>query len=126
MHDSRRRLLTTFVAAVGALATKPLLLSAFQQHPEPQPMPSPNAPTNQNAPMGLNTPPLPTNRSHPRVDPQNQKQFRMDVQRLYALVSELKDEVDNTNANSVLSVAIVKKAHEIEKLAKEIRNRAKQ
>ena len=49
----------------------------------------------------------------------------MDVQRLYAMASELKDEVDKTNANAVLSLAVVKRAQDIEKLAKQIRDRAR-
>jgi hypothetical protein len=41
------------------------------------------------------------------------------------MVSELKDQVDKTDANATLSVSVVKKAQQIEKLAKEIKDRAK-
>jgi hypothetical protein len=49
----------------------------------------------------------------------------MDVQRLYALSTELKDEVDRTNPDTVLSLSVLKRTQDIEKLAKQIRERAK-
>ena len=59
------------------------------------------------------------------VDQQNQLEIRLQVQRLYAMATELKDEVDNTNSNTVLKLTVLKRAQEIEKLAKQIRDRAK-
>ena len=47
------------------------------------------------------------------------------VQRLYAMATELKDELDRTNSNTVLSLSVVKRAQDIEKLVKQIRDRAK-
>ena len=47
------------------------------------------------------------------------------VQRLYAMATELKDEVDRTNSKAVLSLSVVKRAQDMEKLAKQIRDRAK-
>ena len=47
------------------------------------------------------------------------------MQRLYAMATELKDEVDNSNSNTVLNLAALKRAQGIEKLAKQIRDRAK-
>jgi hypothetical protein len=41
------------------------------------------------------------------------------------MATELKDAVDNTNWNAVLNLAVLKRAQEIEKLAKQIRDRAK-
>jgi hypothetical protein len=41
------------------------------------------------------------------------------------MATELKDEVDNTNSNAVLNLAVLKRAKEIEKLAKQIRDQAK-
>jgi hypothetical protein len=49
----------------------------------------------------------------------------MDVQRLYALSTELKDEVDHANPDATLSLTVLKRTHDIEKLAKQIRDRAK-
>ena len=59
------------------------------------------------------------------VDRQNQQEIRLEVQRLYAMATELKDEMDKTNANAVLSLSVVKRAQDIEKLAKQIKDRAK-
>ncbi len=60
------------------------------------------------------------------INEQNERELRANVQRLYMMVSELKDEVNKTNANTVLSVSLLKRAQEIEKLAKQIKNQAKQ
>jgi len=66
----------------------------------------------------------------PKLDPKlileaNQKEIKKNVERLYDLASELKAEVEKTDAVHVLSVAMLRKTDEIEKLAKEIRSRAK-
>jgi hypothetical protein len=124
MNEFARRILIAFALAAGLMLLTPRI-SLSQSGVTPQPVPSPNAPTNQNAPLGLDLPPVSQQGSARHIDPQNEKNVRLDVQRLYALASELKEEVDNTNENAVLSVAMLKKAHEIEKLAKEIRNREK-
>ena len=121
MSDSRRRLLMTFVGATGALALKPLFLAA-QAHP--QPLPSPNAP-DRNFPHRVGDPDPTTDTDPKAVDKQNQIEIRAEVQKLYDLVSELKEQVEKTDANSTLSVSLVKKAQQIEKLAKQIKDRAK-
>lgn len=54
----------------------------------------------------------------------NQKDIKKNIERLYQLASELKAEVERTDSVQVLSVVMVKKAEEIEKLAKGIRSRA--
>jgi uncharacterized membrane protein YhiD involved in acid resistance len=65
----------------------------------------------------------------PKIDPkrvleENQKDIKKKIEKLYKLAGELKAEVDKTDAVQVLSMAMLKKAEEIEKLAKEIRSRA--
>jgi uncharacterized phage infection (PIP) family protein YhgE len=55
----------------------------------------------------------------------NQKELREDVSRLYGMVSELKEQIERTDAGSMLSVSLVKKAQQIEKLAKQIKDLAK-
>jgi hypothetical protein len=55
----------------------------------------------------------------------NNKDIKKNVERLFQLASELKDEVDKTDSAQVMSLAMIKKAEEIEKLAKEIKSRAK-
>ena len=49
-----------------------------------------------------------------------QKQLKADTEKLLALATELKESVDKTNEH-VLSLDVVKKAEEIEKLAKHIK-----
>jgi len=55
----------------------------------------------------------------------NERELRMDVQRLYALASELKDEVNQSNSQLVLNVPMMRRVQDIEKLAKHIKDRAK-
>jgi hypothetical protein len=64
----------------------------------------------------------------PRADPkvhlkEDQKALRRDVDRLLQLVRDLKDESDKTPETDVLSLSLVKKAEDIEKLARQIRDR---
>jgi hypothetical protein len=65
----------------------------------------------------------------PRIDSKamleaNQKDIKKNIERLFQLASELKAQVEKTDSVQVLSVAMIKKAEEIEKLAKGIRSRA--
>ncbi len=53
-----------------------------------------------------------------------QKQLVADTNKLLSLATELKTEVDKTNKD-VLSVDVIKKADEIEKLAKSVKDRMK-
>lgn len=66
----------------------------------------------------------------PKVDTKafleaNEKDIKKNVERLYQLAWELKAEVGKTDSAQVLSLAMLKKTEEIEKLAKDIRSRAK-
>ena len=53
---------------------------------------------------------------------ERQLQLRLDTEKLLALAAELKQHVDKTNPN-VLSLDVIKKAQEIEKLAKSVREK---
>jgi hypothetical protein len=121
MLNSRRSLLKSVIGTAGTLATAPLMYAAFQH---PQPMPSPNAPNNQNFPGGLNGPPV-SNSDKSAPIPLNREQIAAMVQQLYKLASDLKEEVEHTNLAAVFPVTFVKKAQDIEKLAKQIKDRAK-
>ncbi len=66
----------------------------------------------------------------PKIDPKlileaNQKEIKKNVEKLYDLAAELKAEVEKTDSVQVLSLAMLRKTEEIEKLAKDIRSRAK-
>jgi hypothetical protein len=56
---------------------------------------------------------------------QNQKDIKKNVEKLYQLASELKEQVEKTDSATVLSLALLRKTEEIEKLARQIRDRAK-
>lgn len=56
---------------------------------------------------------------------ENDKDMKKKVERLYQLASELKAQVDKTDSSKVLSLDLMKKAEEIEKLARDIKNRSK-
>jgi hypothetical protein len=126
MPESRRRLLLTFVGAAGVLALRPVLAlcqGAPSVRPSPQPRPSPNTPDS-HVPSGLNGPQV-TVPDRKAMDRANQQELRSDVSKLYEMVADLKDQVEKTDANSTLSVSVVKKAQQIEKLAKLIKELAK-
>jgi hypothetical protein len=112
------------VLVAGIWMAAPAAIEAWQRA-TPQPRPSPNAPSDLNALDRLNGPSPSVDNGKQSVDQQNQLEIRLQVQRLYAMATELKDEVDNTNSNTVLNLAVLKRAQEIEKLAKQIRDRAK-
>lgn len=55
----------------------------------------------------------------------NEKDIKKNVEKLFQLASELKDQVNKTDSAKVLSLSLVKKAEEIEKLARQIKDRAR-
>ena len=120
-HRLFRSLVACALLLLGAVA----LSDALAQRPVPQPLPSPNAPKNENVPQGLDGPPPTVEQRKLKIEAENQKVLREQVLQLYNMVAELKDDVDRTNANDTLSVSFVKKAQAIEKLAKNIKDRAK-
>ena len=126
MADLRPRLTIAAAVLVASLATLALFSSSQVPHPTPQPpqpRPSPNAP-NPNYPPGLDGPEMkgPDPKS---VDRQNQAELKGDIEKLYALVFVLREQMKMTDGTTTMSVTIVKQAQQIEKLAKEIKDRAK-
>jgi cytochrome P450 len=66
-------------------------------------------------------------RSDPKVQlKEDQKALRRDVDRLLQMVRDLKDESDKTPETDVLSLSLVKKAEDIEKLAHQIKERIRE
>jgi hypothetical protein len=55
----------------------------------------------------------------------NQEKIQSDVEHLYELATELRDQVKKSNSTDVLSLDLLKKAEEVEKLAHQIRSLAK-
>jgi hypothetical protein len=112
--ESRRRFLVTVLAVglpAGLLALAPCAQVRAQRRPAPR-QPKDDDPN------------MPKPDSKLLLEA-NQKEMRKNVEKLYDLASELKAEVEKTDSVQVLSLSMVRKAEEIERLAKEIRNRAK-
>jgi hypothetical protein len=117
MPDSRRQLFLRLLAALGAICLRPKSLSA--QNPVIPP-PLPRGDEQSQGPP--NNPPGSTTKS---VLEQNQKSIKKDIEKLFDLATELKSEVEKTDSTAVLSIPLVKKAEEIEKLAKQIKEHAR-
>jgi len=114
MMESRRRLLITLFAA----GVPPgILVRVF-------------ASQKSNPPLPRGAQPKEADPDAPKVSTKaileaNQKDIKKNVERLFQLASELKAEVEKTDSALVLSLGMLRKAEEIEKLAKEIKSRAK-
>ena len=123
MIRSRRFMLMAGTAGVaGALAAT--FVSDVEALQSPHYLPSPNSPTTPNAPAGMDGPEI----IHPDKDAPgniNQMQIVGLVHQLHKLSGELQDEVDHTDMKSTFPLSVVKKAQQIEKLAKQIKDRAK-
>ena len=66
----------------------------------------------------------------PKPDPRlllkhNQKEIKRDAERLFELADQLKKEIEKTDSAEILSLDLVRKAEEIEKLAKRIKSLAR-
>jgi len=120
METGRRVFLSSIVFTL--VAVKGLFAGRQRQGPVHRVPQIPDA----NVPDG----PLSEEPPVPRRDPQevlkeNQKTLRRDADRLVQLAQELKDEADKTEQTSVLSLSLVHKAEEVEKLAKQIKGLAR-
>jgi hypothetical protein len=117
--NSRRLFLAGLIAGAATGLKRPLRASQHSSVMGPHPPPQDNRPEQ----------PTPSNPGLPQPDKQklgeNQNEIRKDVDRLYTLAADLKAEVARTDPNDVLSTTIVKRAQEIEKLAKNIKARSK-
>ena len=121
MHPSRRRLLwLSSAAAIGSFFT---LASGGAQDAgsngrgRRRPDGSEDPSDSPNSPNLLN----PTK----TMLEERQKNIKKEVEKLYNLASQLKTEVEKTDSTTVLSLSMLKKAEEIEKLAKQIKDHAK-
>jgi|SRR5271163_2752057 len=116
--------------ALGALAlvigaSRSPLAQAPAQSPKPDDSPATAAPsadakkTEQAPPPAASPAPV---QPAPPLDPA-QAQLAADTEKLLKLSQELKDEVAKTNKDT-LSIAVIKKADEVEKLARSLKERA--
>jgi hypothetical protein len=107
-----------FLLAFVLFSTGLLLLSQ-QQPPVPPPLQPPGTPGRENEP---NVPPEIQKEMEKKANEQRHAELKRDTDRLLKLSTELKDYVDKTNQN-VLSVDVIKKADEIEKLAHSVKTK---
>jgi cytochrome P450 len=112
-----------FLSGFAAILTGTKVLPAGDQGQRPNnPSHVPQFPDASNS-NGTEDTPLP-----PRADPkvqvkEDQKALRRDVDRLVQLTKDLKEESDKTPETDILSLTLVKKAEDIEKLARQIKER---
>jgi hypothetical protein len=124
MKESRRAMLKLLTSAAGAIVAAPRVFGQQSQVPI---IPGMGQDASQPGTLGSTGEP-------PGLDPhkltkmmldENQKEMKKNVEKLFQLASELKQQVEKTDSTKVLSVSLVKKAQEIAKLAKQIEDRAK-
>jgi hypothetical protein len=113
----------TFLVALLVLSGSFGLATYSMKGQAPTPNPAQEPRGGQQEPTGPEGPPLPN--AGKKILEDNDKDMKKKVERLYQLASELKEQVDKTDSAKVLSLNLMKKAEEIEKLAREIRNRSK-
>jgi hypothetical protein len=123
MDRSRRHVFSTCFGGIAAFFLRSEIISAQN------PLPGVPGPANPRREPGASEDPgaasSPPGAATKAVLEQHQKDIKKDVEKLFELARELKTEVEKTDATAVLSMAMVKKAEEIEKLAKQIRDHAK-
>jgi uncharacterized coiled-coil protein SlyX len=121
MDNQRRHFLRALapgamLAGVGFVAIKSTL--AFDAQ-------SPTRPPAQN-PSTMAPPAAPAFRPPSKAELQkNQREITKDVDELFALAQQLKRQAEKNDASEELSVALIEKTEEIEKLAKKIRDLAR-
>lgn len=117
---SRRNFLMGLALAGGTVAAWNGVLKGQSQNPPLPPLPPNDRRPQETAP---DAPPIPG--AEKKILEENDKDMKKKVDRLYELATQLKNEVDKTDSSKVLSLNLVKKAEEIEKLARDIKNRSK-
>ena len=111
MDHQKRDFLSVLVTAVVAPPIAVLARGAFARQMgrrpgQPDPLSDP-----------MNQPPA---LDPKKIQDHNQKTIVQDIQKLYKLAGELKDEVEKTDSTRTLSLPMIQKAKEVEKLAKQI------
>ena len=104
MVHSRHFLLRIALSSSTFLSMPRFLIGEAQHPPQPQPIPSPNAP-NPNVPEGLEGRPSPA-KDQRAVDKQLQQEIASDVDKMASLVAEMKRELSLTSTNNVLSAIL--------------------
>ena len=123
MEKTRREFLVTLAAVASCSVTRDG--SAFAQVRGSKPFPPPPQPAETQNPAEASAAKSdPQSRKRAALQ-QNEKEFRVGVDRLFQLAGELKQEVDKTMTTEVFSVQMYKRTDEIEKVAKLLKGKAK-
>jgi hypothetical protein len=112
-----RRIFLSSMAAMLAV-TRAVLAGGQRQGVPPQLPRVPDASDGADSDM-----PLPKLADPKEQLKEGQKTLRRDVDHLLQLVKDLKEETDKTQETEVLSLSLVKRAEDIEKLARQIKER---
>lgn len=114
MNTTRRKFVTLF-GTIGLLSIARPTASALEQDA------SSRIPNASNQKDESPSPKIPIN----GILESNEKDIKKNVDKLLELATALKEEVQKTDSAKVLSLILIKKAEEIEKLAHDIKVRAK-
>lgn len=130
MQTTRRRMMLTMTGAVAAvMAARPLAAEGIFQvggAAAPQPRPSPNAPMNQNAPVGLDGSGIPVRNGEGRpLPPTTWAELKSEAQKILDIATDFKWQIDRANLGATLPLLLIQEAHSLEKLAKQIQDRMK-
>jgi hypothetical protein len=120
MLDTRRNFLKNFAGASSSF----LLLQSSPPIPTPRrrtPVDPPEAAEKQD----VENPASNSRSTQRRKLLAEEKEFRETMDLLFAKVRDLKLQVDRIHTSEIFSVAVLKQTQEIEKLAKQLKNRAK-
>lgn len=123
MQPTRRRAIVSMTSALAAALSSRNIFG--QNRVTPQPMPSPNAPANENVPTGLDGSDIPVRNGSRPIPPVTWLEIKSDAQKLLAMATDFKAQVDRTNLSATLPLSLIQEAHKIEKLAKQIQDRMK-
>ena len=128
MEEARRRFLISLTAAISCIVA----MRGLAQEPKKKdsPAPDPPQPAEILNPAEAAAAAAAAARQNSQISKraallQNEKEFRAGVNRLNELVSELKEELDRTTTTDVFSVQMYKRTEEIEKLAKQLKGKAR-
>jgi hypothetical protein len=119
MFKTQRNLLMVVLFLTGALAV------VAQDGIKRGSMPTPPPPAEPQDQDNQNSSPSNSQAAKRAILTQNEKDFRAGVDRLYQMTEELRDELQKTPDTEVFSVHMYKKTEEIEKLAKQLKSKAK-
>jgi hypothetical protein len=120
MFDTRRRFLT-FLTAAGSL----VILRAVSLSGQAKPSTGGGRPTAPPDPSGDPDEASPSKSPTKVMLESNEKDIKKSIDKLFQLATDLKEEVEKTDSSKVMSVAMIKKAEEIERLAHDIKTRAR-